>query len=350
MDAVFDDFERTDPRPCAHAEGDFAFLNRVRSAYFARVRDLVDDWFDRYCAGEKADLRARLRSKDNRQFRAAFWELYLHEAFVRLGFDVACHPEIADTARQPDFRVERSDGAFYVEATLAADSDDETASERRRRAVYDSFARVKSPNFWLWIEIERTADTDPSVARARPALERWLAGIEPDAVAKDLAAGVPLHDQTSFVFDDAGWQIRVFPFPKTVDARNVAGSPLGAFGQSDPVALDDRGKIFRALRDKASAYGQLDLPYLIAVRTSSFSADEYDVNTALFGSEAVVFPLEGDTPARLDSQFKRPLVGSCWTSEHAGLRRPYWSRDCAMDRRSARTDTVAMSVRPANSE
>ena len=68
--------------------------------------------------------------------------------------------------------------------------------------------------------------------------------------------------------------------------------------------LDDRGKIRRAVLEKAGAYGHPNRPYVVAVAAASFSTDDIDVTDALFGSEQVTFtadPSGGEprlTPSR----------------------------------------------------
>lgn len=53
--------------------------------------------------------------------------------------------------------------------------------------------------------------------------------------------------------------------------------------------IDDAGPIRRAVTDKANAYGQLGLPFVVAIESHSFSPDDIDVMNALFGSEQVTF-------------------------------------------------------------
>jgi hypothetical protein len=81
------------------AESHFGFLNRVDSAYFAAVRDLMEEWFTRFPASGQKDLRARFRSGDRGQSVGAFWKLYLHELHARLGFELEREPEVPAEGR-----------------------------------------------------------------------------------------------------------------------------------------------------------------------------------------------------------------------------------------------------------
>jgi hypothetical protein len=104
---VFDDLLRTDGSPSAESEDYFTFLNRVDTPFWAEVRRVLDVWFSRY-PGERAPaLWEEFRSRRGRQQRGAFWELYLHELFLQLGYQVLVHPGLADTSHTPEFELRR---------------------------------------------------------------------------------------------------------------------------------------------------------------------------------------------------------------------------------------------------
>src|SRR2546423_5573065 len=105
--SIFDDVPRTNDRPSRHSESRSGFLNRAAGPVFDRIRALMEDWFERYPAAGRADLRARLRTDSSDAFSAAFWELYQHETLTRMGFDLTLHPEVPGTAKRPDFLARR---------------------------------------------------------------------------------------------------------------------------------------------------------------------------------------------------------------------------------------------------
>src|SRR6266542_284643 len=82
MANLFDKFERTDPTPARHQEGNFAFLNRIATPWWSEIRDRLEVWFQAYSgdagAEKAADLRGRFRSSDERQHLGAWWELYVY--------------------------------------------------------------------------------------------------------------------------------------------------------------------------------------------------------------------------------------------------------------------------------
>lgn len=149
---VFSAISRNDPSPASHGDSQFQFLDRVSGPYWDQVRDLIEDWFSRLCSDAQADVRGRLRSRDDRQFDGAFFELYVHECLLRMGYTVTCHPEPEGSERRPDFLAEKNRSRMYVEARSASTSDVSVGAAARLNTVYQSLDRLDSPNFFLWID------------------------------------------------------------------------------------------------------------------------------------------------------------------------------------------------------
>lgn len=111
----------------AHPSAPRTSSTRAAGPTWDAVRDLTTAWLSRVASDGRADLVGRLRSPDDNQFRSAFWELYLHEALLASGFDVAIHPTLPGTTRQPDFLAGAGDTSFYLEAKVL----DEEGPRRR---------------------------------------------------------------------------------------------------------------------------------------------------------------------------------------------------------------------------
>ena len=177
---IFSAISRTNPSPASHGDSHFQFLDRVSGSYWDQVRDVIEDWFSRLCPDAQADVRGRLRSKDDRQSKGAFFELYLHECLLRMGYSVTCHPELEGTNRRPDFLAEKDGRSIYIEARSASSSDVAVGKSARVNAVYESLDRLDSPNFFLWIDVAKQGDAPLRARPLRGRLEKWLAGLNPD--------------------------------------------------------------------------------------------------------------------------------------------------------------------------
>ncbi len=138
---VFDDVERIDPSEANHGESVFEFLNRVRSPFWEDVRSLIESWVAGLPEDVAPDIQARLRTRDDRHFHGAFWELYLHQTLTASGCTLTHHPEVPGTDRRPDFLVEGEGNGFYLEARVVSDSDEAVTAGRRLERIYDSLNR-----------------------------------------------------------------------------------------------------------------------------------------------------------------------------------------------------------------
>jgi hypothetical protein len=312
---LFDQFQRTDYETARYAESLFTYMNRTARDEFEEVRKKLETWFSHYPVSEQIEMRARFRSDTNAQHQSAFFELLLHEVLRVLGCEITPHPTLPNVPRTPDFLVEPLDGPpFYIEAVLATnESADEAAAQARINIVYDVVDRkVDSSNLFLWIDVEGAPESPPSANRIASFLNKRLAKLDPDEVAilyeTEGMASVP-----SWRYEHDGWILNFQPIPKKPEARNKKGArPIGA--QSTGVRwVDHRTPIRDAIKKKASRYGKLELPYVIAVNALEF-VDEIDIMEALFGKEQFTISFSQSHPLeRVDTQMSRVPDGA-WTS------------------------------------
>lgn len=327
---IFSAFNRTDASPASHGESHADFLDRVAGSYWDQVRDLVEDWFARLCPDARADVRGRLQSSDDRQSRGAFFELYLHECLLRMGYAVTCHPELDGTSRRPDFLAEKDGRSFYIEARSASSSDVAVGNSARVNAVYESLDKMDSPNFFLWIDVVRRGDAPLRARPLRGQLERWLGGLDPDEHTN--VANKRREDLPGYVHEHAGWKIEFRAIPRSPEARGREGArPLGIFGGQASWARDEEG-IRGALNDKGSAYGSVRAPFVVAIASSSMSLDDDDVLNALYGSEVLEWRTYPDG-----------------TEETAMTRQPdgYWYRGDHWNHRGVSAVLVVKNLHPA---
>jgi hypothetical protein len=267
---VFDDIERSDTAEARHSESHGEFLNRVHTRYWQAAREVIELWWKHLPPVAADDVRARLRARDDRQFHAAFWELYLHESLRGAGYEVECHPDVPGSPRHPDFLASR-DGrpAFYLEARATSDSDDEVAATKRRNRIYDSLNLIDSPNFFLWVDVEGEGATDPTAKGLRSQLEKWLARLDPDAITERLVATGDIRAIEPFEWKSGDWYIVFRPWPKAPDPRDKPGvRPVGVRWPGQMKVIDEGTALLRALQDRAGRTGTWSTP------TSSLSGSD----------------------------------------------------------------------------
>lgn len=283
---LFDWAGSKDVEPADFSEPAFAYLNQSDRPIFQFIREYLEEWFANYPPADKAELRARFRSSSNQHHNSAFFELLIHELLRSLECQIEIHPALESTSRSPDFLIHcMGDDIFYVEATVATyQSDDEAAADARLNQLYDVLNRhVDSTNFFISIEINSAPENPPPARSVARFLNSRLRNLDPDEVTAAYESegykGLPL-----WVYKDKSWSIILRAMPKKPDARGKPGvRPLGMFS-SAAKWVDHRTPLRDAIADKASAYGDLRAPYVVAVNALEM-IDEIDVMEALFGKE-----------------------------------------------------------------
>ncbi len=288
MVQLFDSLVRTDGSPSRNVEARFAFLNRAAGEPFDRVRALAEDWFAAYPASGQADLRERFHSNQRGEMSGAWWELYQHEVFRRLGYAIALHPEVDGTTRRPDFLIEDSTGSFYVELTFSGRSHAEDAAANRRAQVHDLVDALPVTGWWIGMTIEEDGPSPPPTRALRRDLLTWLAALDPNALLVD--PDEPARHM--FTWRHAGWLVEFTPIPRRSAARGSAGRTVGVYSDAPIGVIDTREPLVKAMKRKASAYGALDRPYLLAVLFEHDFIDDDDLFNALFGSISYRIPID----------------------------------------------------------
>lgn len=282
---LFDNITRQDQSPRGHAEPLFTFLNRSSRQSSHEIRKLLEAWFLCYPPEHQSDLKARFRSDNDLTHQSAFFELYMHELLLKLGYEVDVHPEIEGVLTHPEFLVKRKGkGHFYLECTLAKGSHDDVATENVENRVYEALDRMDSPNFFIMINVAGFPKSSPPARKWRTYLEKKLSKLDPDKLGEILKKG-GLEALPSWSTEFNGWRVTFRPIPKSPKKRGKPGiRPIG-IRFSAVEWSKTHINIKNSINEKATKYGNLDLPYIIAINVQDFCCDDLDVMDGLFGNE-----------------------------------------------------------------
>lgn len=295
--SLFDQRARSDSTPIALGESQWEFIDRSARAEVAPVRALLNTWFAAYPEPHRGGLLGQLRSRAESQFRAAFWELYLHAALSASGLTAEVHPTVPNRTTRPDFLVQGPKGSFYLEARVTAPSQEEVAHRNRTGSIYEALNRLDSPNFFLYVQVEEPGTVSLNTRKLRPRLLEWLAGLDPDVVLEemydeDVSSPDPrpagLSRLPRFPWVDNGWRIEFRAWPKGRLRGKAGVRPVGIPGGVQVGFVDDRSSLKHALEDKVTRYGELDFPYVIAILVSSHTIDQTDLADVIYGTSVTV--------------------------------------------------------------
>ena len=284
---LFSDKERSYTGPADHTEERYSYYDRSGRSDVGKVRAALETWFSFYPTDCQADLRRRFET----DFDAGFFELLLHQFLIECGYDVTVHPPIAGTANTPDFGVTCGDRAFYMEATVARDeSDEERARRRVKNLIFDKINEIDSPDFFVSLpRFEIAQGRQPSARNLKGFIRRLFREADYAELLSSLSAGglavLPRHQ-----YRENGVLIDVELVPKSAKSRGKPGlRPIGMYPVVSRYIRVDR-TLYTAINAKATRYGELDRPYIIAVNSlSEWDTEDDDILNALFGTEVYVW-------------------------------------------------------------
>jgi hypothetical protein len=291
---IFDKRQRDDAYPAREGEDSFSFLNRVDTPFWAQVRELLEDFFSRYPSEHAESLRRDFRSRLPGRHFAAWWELYLHELFGRLGYDIIIHPALEGTERRPDFGLSREGAEVLVEASVVfsgiAGSEEEMGAAPGWMLA--AFEGIENPNFFVSIH-EVASHGEEQLKRAEIArpVEEWLVELDPDQVSREYEEDGRFP---SLRVERRGWAVDLEAWPVKAEARGRPGHRVLGSGPAMGAMVDDVDQLESKLKAKAGRYGRPKVPFVIAVLSLSSFMERLDIVQALFGREAVVISGPGE--------------------------------------------------------
>lgn len=279
--ALFPDVPRADRTARLHGEPAYAFLDRSGDPHVAEIRALMSAWLSRVPAEHVPDLRGRLQGKDSAQFESAFWELYLHEAYLRSGYAITIHPPLAGTGRHPDFLVEGQGTRFYLEAVQACAMADETRRNKLLEDVRKLLDAIAPGSYRLDMVTYAVGKQAPSMGKLRHDLREWLSTLNHGAGNPAAAAAYRAVSHLTWRTAD-GWHLRFGAVP--VLPGRGAGLHLVGTHTTGGWSNDAR-RITAALESKADRYGTLDAPLVIAVLSNSaYGTEDIEFEGPLYGN------------------------------------------------------------------
>jgi hypothetical protein len=164
-----------------------------------------------------------------------------------------------------------------------------SGANKLRDHLYDQINKLDSPDCFIEIAVRVVGRNALSGRRVRAFLRERLESVDADSLASLVRENngylkLPKWDYN----DEGGWRINFRPIPKSPDLRGKPGvRPLGAIEAGSGwvnAVIPLRSKITK----KATRYGTLDLPFVVAVNAMDISTETEDEAAALFGTELYV--------------------------------------------------------------
>lgn len=268
-------------------EPPYSFLETSGWPSVGLVREFWEGWFTQYPEEKKIALAARFRSPDAHQHLSALQELAMFACLKQFGLGFEVEPPQGELLLE--FLTDEADGrqSFYVEATVSGYDKRKVGAEALEADLLDAINKIAAGRFLLEVEVERRGPSAPAGRPLRSALATWLASLDVDAVIREVEDGrrwPELH------WERDGWDISIGAIPTVVppisDDDGAVGMTLATFTPDQWVRLRT------ALDGKATKYGSLGKPLLVAINSTELASDR-DLTTALLGD--IVYILNNET-------------------------------------------------------
>jgi len=281
---LFSDLVREDWTPRRPNESLYAFLDRSATPFFGEVRRLLSEWLDRVPASERPSLVGNLQSGELHSFEAAFWELYLHEAYSRSGHQLVIHPDLPGSPTHPDFLIEGEGGRFYLEAVRVGLPQAKVAEGRRLDEVHAVLDSIGTDQFTVHLSVFSIGPNPLSIKELRHELRKWLKALDPAAVTASLVPGSAFDTLPRLRWAKDDWDLEFHALPLKPQAVGKKHRFVSMLGPGEARIVDNVSGLLRALNAKADKYGALDAPLVIALMSNTeFFTEDDEVEQALFG-------------------------------------------------------------------
>jgi hypothetical protein len=289
---IFEAKERSDKTPAFYMEGGYEFLDRSSMPEAEIIRSFLNHWVYKFPEEEAKELVARIKSRDVRHFDSSVFEIQLFAIMSGLKCKVDIHPTLEnDKKTKPDFLITTPDNdQFYLEAIVATGMTEiEKSAEKRMSTVLDAINTLESNDFFLGIKANGNPDSPPSGRKLRRALNTWIKTLKADEIIERYNELGRIAIPTK-VWEQSGWKIHFEAIPKAPEKRK----PSRLIGMQTSQAVWDghTNTIKTALTKKASKYGKLGKPLVVATNIASVGVDSTDEMQALFGEEVFRFDRE----------------------------------------------------------
>ncbi|TXF77761.1 hypothetical protein [Chryseobacterium sp.] len=283
---IFTNKQRTFLGPADENEKTYDYYDRSARKDIGNIRDLLENWFNNLPDDEKHETKERFK----KSFDAVFYELFLFNFFLKLGFEITIHPIIKNTDKRPDFLIKKNDLEIYVEAKISEDkSDAQKSFENLTSRFYEKISKIKSDHFIFGIdELNIKTTKQPSTKELTSKILEKLALLN-HRIELSKMETKNFDNLEKLTYNNNEINISMTFFPVKVSAigksrRSVGMTPIKTFIGGSEQAIRD------SITKKAKRYGQLDKPYLICLNALSIkSASFHDIESAIWGSLAVTF-------------------------------------------------------------
>ena len=217
------------------------------------------------------EMLIRLNSKDRHISQSAYFEVLCYNLFYNKGYRIDLHPIMGNNKR-PDFKVYNDKISFYLEAIVIAEEKYKKIESAQNKVV--SYLKENLIEFKYYIFLSFSMiNIDRELRMKR--LKEFILNTSENL--NDIN-----YSEKIYKFEDNGWIIEISFFAKTDEhSEDIISSLTPSYSSKD-----DYRYVKKSLKKKASKYGELELPYILATcyYVGNIFLNEGDLINALLGN------------------------------------------------------------------
>ncbi len=303
MNSLFDSFERTCLEFAKHNDNAYEYYNNSARTDMSKVRDTLEEWFHNYPEEEKKELKSRFK----KDFDSSFYELFLHELFCKLGYDITIHPDLPSSPKKPDFLISKDNLELYIEAKVVKGKTmEQEAFERKRNELYDNLNKLNTKDFFLDIEdVCFLTRKQPSTKEMIKYIEEELKKIDPEILREELEKN-RIENLPKIEYKNRDVHVIVSPIPVSPSTREEKIRPIGIY-PAEAFWGGGEESLKESIEKKAKRYGKLDKPFIVCLNSLDIrTSGKIDVDNAVWGTVAFSW---STNPESKDEKWIRQLDG-----------------------------------------
>ena len=303
MNSLFDSFERTCLEFAKHNDNTYEYYNNSARTDMSKVRDTLERWFHNYPEEEKKELKNRFK----KDFDSSFYELFLHELFCKLGYDITIHPDLPSSPKKPDFLISKDNLELYIEAKVVKGKTmEQEAFERKRNELYDNLNKLNTKDFFLNIEdVCFLTQKQPGTKEMIKCIEEELKKIDPDILREELEKN-GIQNLPKIEYKNRDVHIIVSPIPVSPSTREEKIRPIGIY-PAEAFWGGGEESLKESIEKKAKRYGKFDKTFIVCLNSLDIrTSGKIDVDNAIWGTVAFSW---STNPESKDEKWIRQLDG-----------------------------------------
>lgn len=225
---------------------------------------LLNKWFSHYPDHGKEELKKRMMA----DFYAAYYELFLHEYFLKMGFDLEPHPIIPGSPNHPDYLVRGNGMEFYLEAKQVEIPKTEISRNNRLWGQYHTLNTIDTPNYFFAVsDITFKSNNTSKRNKLVRSIKEELMKYDSDFYSTSELLVNTISRKITFEDDHMKIIITLIPKSKHIK-HNSTKSSIGIYPFFSYIA-EDYTPQFQHVKQKSKRYGSLEKPYLICLNSYS---------------------------------------------------------------------------------